>query len=215
MQVRAAFERHLLALLRRRPAIDLPAVYQLEQLCKQQLSSEALADWRTFWSLAIHFFTALRVAPGREFTESEACAANQVLSGVLLRGQFDVHDTPSADDLQVISHLLFLEQADIISQRLVHDLHHWSQTPDADMPHDVQADAQHMAQLARDVSLNSVHQVADTLAMQLARLRTQRVVADIHASVQGAQEVSRLLQQFAVGNVRAPQENVLAALRGD
>lgn len=109
--------------------------------------------------MAIHFFTALRVAPGREFTESEACAANQVLSGVLLRGQFDVRDAPSADDLQVISRLMFLEQAGIISQRLVHDLHHWSQTPDADMPHDVQADAQDMAQLARDVFLNGVHQV--------------------------------------------------------
>jgi hypothetical protein len=72
-----------------------------------------------------------------------------------------------------------------------------------------------MAELASDVSLEGVQQVADTLASQLARLRTQRVVADIHASVQGAQEVSRLLQQFAVGHVRAPQENVLAALRGD
>lgn len=215
MPVRAAFERHLLALLRRRPAIDGPAVDQLEQLCQQQLRAEALADWRTFWALSVHFFSALRATPGREFTDAEVCAANQVLSGVLLRGSLDGQDAPNADDLQVINHLLFLEQADVISQRLVHDLRHWSETPDADIPHEAHADAQQMAQLAREVSLNGVYQVADTLAMQLARLRTQRVVTDIQASVQGAQEVSRLLQQFAVGNVRAPQENVLAALRGD
>ena len=215
MQLRASFERHLLALLRRRPAIDLPAVYQLEQLCKQQLRAESLADWRVFWSLAVHFFTALRLAPGREFTDSEACVSNQILSGVLLRGQFDAQDAPCVDDLQVISHLLFLEQADVISQRLVDDLHHWSESPETDMLHDAQWDAQRMTVLAQDVALDGVREVADTLASQLARLRTQRVVADIHASVQGAQEVSRLLQQFAVGNVRAPQENVLAALRGD
>jgi hypothetical protein len=72
-----------------------------------------------------------------------------------------------------------------------------------------------MAQLAREVSLSSVHQVADALASQLARLRTTRIVSDIQTSLQGAQEVSRLLHQFAVGNVRAPQESVLVALRGD
>jgi len=215
MQDRASFERHLLALLRRRPAIDLPAVYQLEQLFGLQLRAEALDEWRVFWSLAVHFFTALRMAPDRQFTDSEACVANQILSGVLLRGQFDAQDAPCVDDLQVISSLLFLEQADAISQRLVNDLQTWTESPENDMPHHVHSDAQRMAELASDVSLEGVHQVADTLASQLARLRTQRVVADIHASVQGAQEVSRLLQQFAVGHVRAPQENVLAALRGD
>jgi hypothetical protein len=108
-----------------------------------------------------------------------------------------------------------LEQADAISQRLVNDLQMWTESPENDMPHHAHSDAQLMAELANDVSLEGVHQVADTLASQLARLRTQRVVANIHASVQGAQEVSRLLQQFAVGHVRAPQENVLAALRGE
>lgn len=215
MLSRASFERHVLALLRRRPDIHLPAVYQLELLCKQQSRSETFADWRSFWSLAVHFFSSLRVSPGRAFTDSEACVTHQVLSGVMLRGQFDAQDLPCVQDLQVISHLLFLEQADVISQRLVEDLRHWSEAPDSDMPHSAQDDARLMAQLAKDVSLNAVQQVADTLAQQLARLRTQRVVADIHASAQGAQEVSRLLQQFAVGNLKAPQENVLAALRGE
>ena len=71
----------------------------------------------------------------------------------------------------------------------------------------------YLAELASDVSLSGVQQVADALASHVARLRTSRVVADITASLQGAQEVSRLLHQFAVGNEHVPQENVLAALR--
>lgn len=50
-----------------------------------------------------------------------------------------------------------------------------------------------MAQLADDVHLTAVQQVADSLAVQLARL----------------------LQHFAVGSVREPQATVLAALRAD
>jgi hypothetical protein len=117
--------------------------------------------------------------------------------------------------LQVINHMLFLEQADVLSQRLVSVLNDWSAQPDAEPPQEVQLDAQSMAQLAQEVQLTGVQQVADGLAAQLARLRTQRVVADIQASLKGAEEVSRLLQHFAVGAVREPQPQVLAALKGD
>lgn len=214
MQLRQDFERHLLSLLRHRPQVDAPAAAQLEWLCQAQLGQETLAEWRTFWSLASHFFAGFRLSSAREFGEPEASAAHQVLSGVLFRRHFEQAPAPGMDDLQVINHLLFLEQADVISKRLVTDLHDWSQTPERDMPQQAQQNAHHMAQLAQDVALSGVHQVADALAAQLARLRTQRVVADIQASLSGAQEVSRLLQQFAVGNLRPPQENVLAALRG-
>ena len=114
-----------------------------------------------------------------------------------------------------LNHLLFLEQADVITQRLVGILDQCAQSQEPQVPEALQLDAHHMAQLAQEVSLSSVHLVADALAAQLARLRTTRIVADIQTSLQGAQEVSRLLHQFAVGNVREPQESVLAALRGD
>jgi hypothetical protein len=215
MDVRAQFESHVLALLRQRPVVDLQAARELELLCQRQLDAETIVGWRTFWSLATHFFEGLRLAPNRSIEEAEASATSQVLSGLQLREQFNVHDSPVEDSLQVINHLLFLEQADVISQRLVSILNDWSESPESDLPTEAQLDVQSMAQLAQDVQLTAVQQVADSLAVQLARLRAKRVVEDIKTSLSGAHEVSRLLQHFAVGSVREPQANVLAALRGE
>ena len=215
MHVRAQFESHVLALLRHRPAVNMHAARQLELLCQRQLDSETIAGWRTFWSLATHFFEGLRLAPNRSLEEPEASATSQVLSGLQLREQFNDCDKPVDDSLQVINHLLFLEQADVISQRLVNILNDWSESPESDVPTEVQWDVQSMAQLAQDVQLTAVQQVADSLAAQLARLRAKRVAEDIKTSLSGAQEVSRLLQHFAVGSLREPQANVLAALRGE
>ncbi len=215
MQVRAQFESHVLALLRQRPAVNLQAARHLELLCQRQLDAENIPGWRTFWSLATHFFEGLRLAPNRSIEESEASAASQVLSGLQLREQFNEHDKPIEDSLQVINHLLFLEQADVISQRLVSILNDWSESPDSDLPTEAQLDVQSMAQLAQDVQLTAVQQVADSLAVQLARLRAKRVADDIKTSLSGAQEVSRLLQHFAVGSMREPQASVLAALKGE
>jgi hypothetical protein len=215
MEVRAQFETHVLALLRQRPTVDLQAARELELLCQRQLDAETLAGWRTFWSLATHFFEGLRLAPNRSVEEAEASAASQVLSGLQLREQFNEHHNPVEDSLQVINHLLFLEQADVISQRLVSILNDWSESPESEMPTEAQLDVQSMAQLAQDVQLTAVQQVADSLAVQLARLRAKRVADDIKTSLSGAQEVSRLLQHFAVGSMREPQPQVLAALKGE
>ena len=171
MEVRAQFESHVLALLRQRPAVNVQAARQLELLCQRQLDAETIPGWRTFWSLATHFFEGLRLAPNRSIEEPEASAASQVLSGLQLREQFNDHDKPVDDSLQVINHLLFLEQADVISQRLVNILNDWSESPESDLPTEAQLDVQSMAQLAEDVQLTAVQQVADSLGVQLARLR--------------------------------------------
>ena len=205
MQVRAEFETQVLALLRQRPAVDTRAARQLELLCQRQLDAETIPGWRTFWSLATHFFEGLRLAPNRSIEEPEANATSQVLSGLQLREQFNDSDKPVEDSLQVINHLLFLEQADVISQRLVSILNDWSESPESELPTEAQLNVQSMAQLAEDVQLTAVQQVADSLAVQLARLRAKRVAEDIKTSMSGAQEVSRLLQHFAVGSVREPQ----------
>ncbi len=213
MQQRSTFEQHLLALLRHRPIIHLPSVIHLLALCEQQLREEKQPGWVTFWSLAWRYFKGLQSVPHRHFTVAGASAASQVLSGLLLRQQYE--QEISGDHLEVVNHLLFLEQADVITQRLVNTLNECAVGNELTLPHEVQADAQSMAELAGDVSLSAVQQVADALASHLARLRTSRVVSDITASLQGAHEVSRLLHQFAVGNVHVPQENVLAALRAE
>jgi len=215
MQIRTQFERHFLTLLRHRPAVHLPSVKPLEQLCQQQRDTETLPNWRTFWSLASHFFEGLHLAPGRSFDTPEASAASQVLSGLLLREQFNEHDAPVEDGLQVINHLLFLEQSDVISQRLVALLNDWSESPEDELPSEVQIDVQSMASLAKDIELTAVQQVAEALSAQLARLRVKHVLDDIKASLSGAEELSRLLQHFAVGSVREPQATVLAALKGN
>jgi hypothetical protein len=213
MAQRSTFEQHLLALLRHRPIVHLPSVIHLLALCEQQLREETQPGWVTFWSLAWRYFKGLQTAPERPFSTIAASAASQVLSGLLLRQQFDKE--PSAERLEVVNHLLFLDQADVITQRLLNTLEECAEGQELTLPPEVQADAQSMAELASDVSLSGVQQVADALASHVARLRTSRVVSDITTSLQGAQEVSRLLHQFAVGNEHVPQDNVLAALRTD
>ncbi len=215
MQIRAQFESNLLTLLRHRPAVHFPSVKRLEQLCQSQLDAETLPSWHTFWSLATHFFAGLRLAPGRSFAVAEANAVSQVLSGLLLREQFDEYDAPVEDGLQVINHLLFLEQADTLSQRLVTLLSDWSESAEDDLPTEAQIDVQSMAQLAKDIELTAVQQVAEALDAQLTRLRANHVPDDIKISLSGAEELSRLLQHFAVGSVREPQATVLAALKRD
>ena len=166
MSLRQRFEGHLLALLRERPVVHAPSAQVLAHLCQQQLSREELAPWRTFWSLAAHFFTNLCKHPNRGFESAEAGAAAQLLSGLVLREQFDTKPESLQHNLQVINHMLFLEQADVLSQRLLMVLHDWVTSPNSDVPQDVQMDAQSMAQLALDVELTGVQQVADSLAAQ-------------------------------------------------
>jgi hypothetical protein len=59
MQVRHAFELPMLALLRHRPHIHLPAAQQLLSLCQNQMAQETFPGWMTFWSLAAHYFSGL------------------------------------------------------------------------------------------------------------------------------------------------------------
>ena len=213
MPQRRTFEQHLLALLRHRPMVHLPSVIHLLSLCEQQLREETQPGWVTFWSLAWRYFKGLQTAHDRPFTVAAANAASQVMSGLLLRQQYTKDN--AAERLDVLNNLLFLDQADVINQRLLSTLQECAEGQELTLPAEVVADAQSMAELAADVSLSAVQQVADALASHVARLRTTRVVADLTASLQGAQEVNRLLHQFAVGNAHVPQENVLAALRSD
>ena len=212
MHIRAEFEGHLLALLRHHPAIDAPSVHALTQLCEQQLDREVAPIWRTFWALATHFFASLQQTSDRNLESAEVSAATQVLNGLLLRDELHAHDKPIEDSLHVINHLLFLDQADLVSQHLERLLSEWAQAPDAEQPEQVQWCVHSMAQLAQEVSFTAVREVANALAAQLERLQTTHDLDDIKVSLLGAQEVCRLLQHFAVGSMREPQPQVLAAL---
>ncbi len=214
MRVRPQFEKHLLDLLRHGPAVQTSAAERLSQLCEQQRQAKPLAAWRTFWALTLHFFEDLRSDPTRRLEDPEITAVSHVLSGLMLHTRVQAHDMPFEDSLQVINHLLFLEQADVVSQRLVSLLTEWSASPELAMAVQVQGQAQSMAQLAQDVALTAVHQVADSLTQQLAGLSPKPSGEDIQVSLSGAEEVSRLLQHFAVGHVHKPKAAVLAALRG-
>lgn len=210
--VRQDFEQHLLALLRHRPSIHLPSVVRLHALCQQQLTQETNSAWMTFWTLASRYFSGLRRSGEREFSAAETNAASQIMSGILLREQFDEAQSEGLQDLELVNQLLFLEQADVLAQRLAHLLNECAEQPER-WPENLPEDARNMALLAQDVSLAGVQQVADALAAQLARLRANRVAEDIRASLQATQEVTRLLHQFAAGSIQTPQPHVLEALR--
>ena len=210
--VRQDFEQHLLTMLRHRPAIHLPSVVRLNALCQQQLTQETNSAWMTFWTLASRYFSGLRRTADREFSAAEASTASQIMSGILLREQFDETVAEGLQDLELVNQLLFLEQADVLAQRLEVLLHECAEQPDH-WSDNLPEDARNMALLAQDISLSAVQQVADALAAQLARLRVNRVVDDIRASLQATQEVTRLLHQFAAGSIQTPQPHVLEALR--
>ena len=210
--VRQEFEQHLLALLRQRPAIHLPSAVRLHALCQQQLTQETNSAWMTFWTLASRYFSGLRRGSEREFTAAETSAASQIMSGILLREQFDDTQTEGLQDLELVNQLLFLEQADVLAQRLMQLLNECAEQPEHWSDH-LPEEARNMALLAQDISLAGVQQVADALAAQLARLRVNRVVDDIRASLQATEEVTRLLHQFAAGSIQTPQPHVLEALR--
>ena len=90
MQVRHAFELPMLALLRHRPHIHLPAAQQLLSLCQNQMAQETFPGWMTFWSLATHYFSGLCQASARELTLQEVSASSQIMSGLLLRQSFEI-----------------------------------------------------------------------------------------------------------------------------
>ena len=194
-RIRPDFEQHLLTLLRHRPVVHLPSVVRLHALCQRQLGQETNSAWLTFWTLASRYFSGLRRGAEREFSAAEASAASQIMSGILLREQFDEQHAEGLQDLELVNQLLFLEQADVLTQRLEGLLQACAEQPEV-WPDHLSDEARNMALLAQDISLAGVQQVADALAAQLGRLRVHRVVDDIRARLQGTQEVSRLLHQF-------------------
>jgi len=214
MQVRRAFELPMLELLRHRPEIHLPAVEELLELSHAQMAKETFPGWILFWSLGVHYFNGLLYASHRDLSMQQLSISSQlIMSGLLLQPNFDASNSASLEGLDLINRLLFLEQADVITQHLVVILDKCAQDQHPRIPENLQLEASHMAILAKEVYLGSVHEVADALAEQLQRISGNPKTYDVQISLQGAQEVSRLLLQFAIGNLHEPKEWVLMALR--
>lgn len=211
--MRTDFERHLLLLLTQRPQIHLPSVHQLLGLCRQQAHQETNAAWITFWNLAARYFNALRRDEPAQWSDAEAATAAQVLNGVLLHQSFANLGPEAVNDLDTINQMLFLDQADALTRGLAQSVgEHLSEG--AAWPEGAADSARLLAQLAQDVSLAAVQQLADALATQLERVGANPATSEAQASLQGVEELSRLLHQFAGGTIGTPEPAVLSALRG-
>ena len=203
MPARARFERHLLALLQQRPAVDAQAVQALQQLCAEQIDTEGHATQHLFWRLTARLFEGLASGPERALDTDRAALTATVLQGLRLQ-----HDPAG---LEAINPVLFLEQADALTRALQADLQTALPRPDF-WPSDASVPAQQLLTLTQDMGLTALAELVRALRSQLARLNAQRSVADLQTSLRGVQEITRCLHVFAAGTTPQPDEGVRVAL---
>jgi hypothetical protein len=195
MPARERFERHLLALLQQRPAIDAQALHALQQLCAEQIGAAVDGPQHLFWRLTARLLAGLAQSPAAQLDTARAGLTATVLQGLRLQ------DDPAG--LQAINPVLFLEQADALTRALQADLQAALPHPDF-WPCDLSIPAQQLLTLTQDMGLTALADLVRALRSQLARLNTQRSAADLQTSWRGVQEATRCLHQFAAG-VAAPQ----------
>ncbi|GAB4209187.1 MAG: hypothetical protein Fur0019_15750 [Tibeticola sp.] len=110
---------------------------------------------------------------------------------------------------------VYLNEADEWSRRLTTVLTEWSLEADRPVPADAGALAHSLAGSSATVGFTALSDLARTLEHTLHRLHDHPGGASAHAAVlqQAAEDIRRLLHQFAAGFLKEPDPQVLAALK--
>lgn len=110
---------------------------------------------------------------------------------------------------------LFLNQADEWSRRLLTELGEWSLELHRRLPDSLVALAQSLAQGAGEIGFHAVAEMAQLLvdAMRQAQCQSPGNPQQAHQFVLVAEDLRRLLHQFAAGFLKPADENLLAGLR--
>lgn len=106
----------------------------------------------------------------------------------------------------------FLTEADALSQQLQSCIQAWAAAPEAALPAEAAEHARALTRSAWGAGCTEISLLTHTLQMVLDRLRTQATPAQREACVHAADEVLRLLHQFAAGFMRRSQPQILEAL---
>lgn len=106
----------------------------------------------------------------------------------------------------------FLTEADALSQQLQSCIQAWAAAPEAALPAEAAEHARALTRSAWGAGCTEISLLTHTLQMVLDRLRTQATPAQREACVHAADEVLRLLHQFAAGFMRRSQPQILEEL---
>lgn len=110
---------------------------------------------------------------------------------------------------------VYLNEADEWSRRLTTVLAEWSLEADRPVPADAEALAHSLAGSSATVGFTALSDLARTLEHTLHRLHDHPGGGSSHAAVlqEAAEDIRRLLHQFAAGFLKEPDPQVLAALK--
>lgn len=107
---------------------------------------------------------------------------------------------------------LFLNEADALSQALQTEITAWAAESDTPLPAAAAEQARALTRSAWGAGCTEISLLTHTLQMALERLRRNATPAQRQACLHAADEVLRLLHQFAAGFMRRPHPQVLEAL---
>ena len=107
---------------------------------------------------------------------------------------------------------LFLNEADALSQELQTEISAWAAESDTPLPAAAAEQARALTRSAWGAGCTEISLLTHTLQMVLERLRREATATQRQACLHAADEVLRLLHQFAAGFMRRPHPQVLEAL---
>ncbi|MEG3001551.1 MAG: response regulator [Comamonas sp.] len=107
---------------------------------------------------------------------------------------------------------LFLNEADALSQQLQAEIATWAAESGTPLPDAAAEQARALTRSAWGAGCTEISLLTHTLQMVLERLRRDATATQRQACVHAADEVLRLLHQFAAGFMRRPHPQVLEAL---
>ncbi len=117
--------------------------------------------------------------------------------------------------VEITRYNLFLNEADEWSRRLLTELGEWSLELHRRLPDSVVALAQSLAQRADGIGFHAVAELAQLLAdvMRQAQCQSPGNPQQAHQFILVAEDLRRLLHQFAAGFLKPADETLLAGLR--
>ena len=212
---RRAFDQCMLDLLRGRPSVAQAPALILQGLCQQARAQHTESDpqVRMFWVLAAHFFDhlahATKAAPWQNW-HAVVCARIMAAAP----GLAPMAPTPNQQAEALSAMFLEFVHAQVEDWQIV--MQRWSDAPQDALA--AQACLAPTAQLHLLLSDMQLDGMADLCAALMHCIETALAHNILQAAADQAapavQEMMRLLHQYAAGFVRAPDPNLLAALRG-
>ena len=212
-QWRRAFDQGMLDLLRGRPRVAQAPAQALQALCLQANDMEhpAHPQRRMFWAVAGHFFTHLAQADALPWESWHGLVCARIMAAAPGLAPLAPTPTQQAEALNT----LFLEIVHAQVQDWQGLLAQWSAVPlDAAAASALLAPTTKLQTLLHDMQLDGMAELCEALAQGLQAALTRDDLAGVaDQAAQAAQEMLRLLHQYAAGFVRPPNPALLADLR--